>query len=149
MSEEIKKLEKIEKYLEQLTKNGIPIRNLFTTKSRKETSQAVNTATYEFLNIRGFGTIDQLLIKSNSSSFNVHIFLDDETYLNESYTYLNGNQNYLNNVSAFNIGSTYYVILKNMNFQKSAFIRLITSASVTFSEILSIYNIREERLIVG
>lgn len=140
---------KLEDFLNKIYINGIPIRNVYTTKSRKEASQTVDTEDHEVLNVRGFGTIDQLLIKSNSTSFSVQVFLDDELYLDETYTYLHNNQDYLNNVTAMLVGTTYYVILKNMNFQRSAFIKVNTTDSVTFSEILAIYNIREETLLVG
>jgi len=136
-------LKKIENHLNDLREKGIQNINPYTSKSSHFINITVPTKTHKIIRLNNtYGIIDEILIKANSPNFALAILNDKEKYLNETYTWLAANQDYLSNMSAFLLGATYYVNIKNIIFQKNCDISITTTSDILFSDIIIIYKIK-------
>jgi len=140
----VNRIEKIQELLE----NGIKVQNALSTRVDKSTpTVSGDTDIIEIKN--GNGVIDQILIQSPSSSFKIYIWIDDHIVFDENWTYFQTRSDYLLDYSAFLVGSTYYLNIQNLNFQKNikVQIKLTSSSSITFTEILILSTIKEAEII--
>lgn len=149
LEEIARSLKNIEKKLEIITNEGILVRDVYTTKVRKVTSQAVNTTSYEFLKIKdGMGIIRELFIDSNSTSFSLYMMVDDQIVHDETFTFFDDDDANLDNVFT-STTSDNQLVIRDIYFKKNVFIKLTTTASVTFSTIYARMDLRGEELITG
>ncbi len=122
---------------------SIKTKNVFTSKVKIRDNQTVN-GDLDIVNQKGFGVIDQILIKCNLSTYGLWILVDGNIIFDKNYTYFAGNSDYLQNVSAFLDGGYYYVSIRNLSFQEKFHIKVNSTAEVIFDEILVKYTIRDE-----
>lgn len=142
-------LKKIEYHLRALHKNGIRSINAYTSKSSHFSGITIPSKTHEVIRLNNvYGVIKEILIKANSPNFSLSILNDNENYLNETYTWLAANQDYISGMSAFKLGATYYVNVTDIFFQKNCNIRITTTSDVKFTDIVVIYNVRGEEVLV-
>lgn len=140
MAEKIQQLEKRINVLE--TK----IIQAYTTKTDNYNNETIDTNIARY-NHKGNGRIDQILLKTTSNDFNVTLNIDDNGTINESYTNLYTLSDQLRNISAFLDGGYYYLSIRNMFFSEYFELSIITTSSVTFTDIRMEYTIRNEKFI--
>lgn len=145
----IELLKKIEEHLNIIHKEGLRTKNPYTSKSAQTKNLSINTKEHDIIKLNGvYGHIKQLLIKANSLNFSLSISTDKRKYLNENYTWLNANQDYIVDMSAFLVGGVYIVSVQDIYFQNDCNIAIKTTSDVQFSDILVLFNVRGEEVVV-
>lgn len=118
----------------------------YTSKARHLDASKTTTAgeSIDFMESKGEGNLRQLYIVSNVNTYRIRIQIDDEIWMDKPYTYYVTHSDYLEGISGFTVAGSYYLSIRNLQFQEEIKITITTPAITIFSEILTKYDIRKE-----
>jgi len=98
----------------------------------------------ELLNIKGRGSIREITIISESSNFNVIIFVDEKEFINSSYNELEEISSYSNSIDAFEEDGKYIVHITDISFGKNLRFGIFVNGTTKFNRIYVLYDIISE-----
>ena len=96
---------------------------------------------------KGVGVINQILLRSDSTTYSIQVIIDNETIWDNTYAFFLANTTDIVGVSAYAAGGRNFLTLQNLFFQKDFLIRIRPIGSITWDIILIRYDIRDEKML--
>ncbi len=119
------------KVKEKLRTEILDLSSVIVNKSRK------------FLNLRGRGTLREIMLISDSPDFRVVIGVDGRECINKTFSELQEVSTYLNSIDAFEDDGKYVFHVSGISFRKSLSFEVYTIQSIRFEKVYAVFDISE------
>lgn len=119
------------------------VSDVFSSKSMWIGDKTID-GSYVVLETKGTGLINQIMLKSNATTYTIQVIVDDSIIFTQTYTALSEVSDHIDNISLYTAGAFDYLTIQNLPFQESFQVRIITTTSTIFSLIWIRYAIRNE-----